>query len=370
MASAHIILTSGGTGGHIFPALAVAEQLRLQAPDVSLLFIGSQYGPEARLAKEAGLDFMGLAVRGVLGRGLRAAGALAAMARAILCAKGILKDFQPDVVMGFGSYASMPALAAACLRRTPIAIHEQNAIPGLSNRLMARMARTVFLALPDQLGQFPADRTQLVGNPVRGAIAALYKAEAQPRSQNRPPSLLVMGGSQGARAINSSVLAALPRLKGIHIRHQTGTADFERVKAGYQAHGFTANEADVVPFINDMASAYAEADLVLCRSGATTVAELALAGKPSVLVPFPFATHDHQTGNARALEQAGAACLIQERDMISHDLAGTVLEILHDPARCIAMGRAAHTCAKPDAARDVARSLLELTAASKGDFHA
>ncbi|HIU18173.1 MAG TPA: undecaprenyldiphospho-muramoylpentapeptide beta-N-acetylglucosaminyltransferase [Candidatus Avidesulfovibrio excrementigallinarum] len=370
MASVRIILTTGGTGGHIFPALAVAEQLRLQAPDASLLFMGSQYGPEARLSKEAGLEFTGLAVRGVLGRGLRAVAALAAMARAVVSARGILKDFQPDIVAGFGSYASMPALAAACLIGTPIAIHEQNAIPGLSNRLMARMARKVFLALPDQLGRFPSDRTQLVGNPVRGAIAALYNAQAQPQAGNRLPSLLVMGGSQGARAINSAVLAALPRLKGIHIRHQTGEADFERVKAGYQAHGFTAEEADVTPFITDMARAYAEADLVLCRSGATTVAELALAGKPSVLVPFPFATHDHQTGNARALEQAGAACLIQEKDMVCRDLAGTVLEILHDPARCATMGRAAHTCARPCAAKDVARGLLDLAAASKGDSHA
>lgn len=370
MTSVRIILTTGGTGGHIFPALAVAEQLRLQVPDISLLFVGSEYGPEARLTKEAGLDFMGLAVRGVLGRGLRAASALAAMAHAILAAKGILKEFRPDVVAGFGSYASMPALTAAALKGTPIAIHEQNAIPGLSNRLMARMARTVFLALPDQLGRFSASRTRLVGNPVRGAIAALYNTQGAPRTEEQTPSLLVMGGSQGAHAINSAVLAALPRLKGIHIRHQTGSADFERVKAGYQAHGFTAQEAEVTPFINDMARAYAEADLVLCRSGATTVAELALAGKPSVLVPFPFATHDHQTGNARALEQAGAACLIPERDMVSRDIAGTVLDILHDPARCIAMGRAAHTCAKPDAARDVALGLLELAAASKGASHA
>ena len=370
MASVRIILTTGGTGGHIFPALAVAEQLCLQAPDAALLFVGSQYGPEARLAREAGLDFIGLPVRGVLGRGLRAIGALAAMARAIITAKGILKEFRPNVVAGFGSYASMPALVAACLSGTPIAIHEQNAVPGLSNRLMARKARTVFLALPDQLGQFPSDRTQLVGNPVRGAIAALYTMEATPRSQEQPPHLLVMGGSQGARAINSAVLAALPRLKGIHIHHQTGAADFERVKAGYQAYGFTATEAEVTPFINDVARAYAEADLVLCRSGATTVAELALAGKPSVLVPFPFATHDHQTGNARALEQAGAACLIPEREIVSHDLAGTVLELLHDPARCLTMGRAAYTCAKPYAARDVARGLLELAATSKGALHA
>ena len=369
MTAVRIILTTGGTGGHIFPALAVAEQLRLQAPDVRLLFIGSQYGPEARLAREAGLDFVGLAVRGVLGRGLRAAGALVAMVRAIMTARGILKEFRPDAVAGFGSYASMPALTAACLAGTPIAIHEQNAISGLSNRLMARKARTIFLALPDQLGQFPADRTRLVGNPVRGAIAALYSTEQASRPENHRPCLLVMGGSQGARAINSAVLAALPRLKDVRIHHQTGTTDFERVRAGYQAHGFTAEDAEVTPFINDMARAYAEADLVLCRSGATTVAELALAGKPSVLVPFPFATHDHQTGNAKALEQAGAACLIPERDVVSHDLAGTVLEILHDPARCLAMGHAAHTCARPYAARDVARGLLELTAA-KGDFHA
>ena len=356
-----IILTTGGTGGHIFPALAVAEQIQRLNPQAEILFVGSQYGPESKLAQEAGLQFIGLPVRGVLGRGFRALSALAAMARAICSARGIIARFCPDVVAGFGSYASMPAMAAARLAGIPIAVHEQNAVSGLSNRLMGRMASRIFLSLPDHLHSFDEKRCIFTGNPVRSAIASLFNVRPKHRDDPRP-HLLVMGGSQGAKAINSAILASLPRFSEIFIRHQTGAADYERVKAGYEAHGINNDQADVLPFISDVAAAYADADIVLCRAGATTVAELALAGKPSVLIPFPYATHDHQTGNARAMENAGAAVLIAEKELPERDLTGEVLELLHDPQRLEAMGRAARKCAKPNAAHDVACGLFKLKA--------
>jgi len=352
-----VVLTTGGTGGHIFPALAVAEQLREFEPEIELLFIGSQHGPEKGLAAEAGLTFIGLPVHGVLGRGIRAIGALAGIARSIVRARRILAKFEPDVVAGFGAYASMPALVAAKSCKIPIAVHEQNAIPGLSNKLMGRLAGKIFLSLPDKANCFDPKKTLLTGNPVRKSIATLRGDASQPKER---PRLLVMGGSQGARAINSAVLSSLPLLDGVFIHHQTGPADLERVRAGYAAHGFGPEQAKVVPFISDMADAYRQADLALCRSGATTVAELALAGKPAIFIPFPHATHDHQTANALAMVEAGAARMIQEQEIPTKDLAGIVLSLLHDHAALDAMSAAAVRCANPRAAQDVARGILQL----------
>lgn len=202
-----IILTTGGTGGHIFPALAVAEQLRREGAE--LLFVGSQYGSEAKLAKQAGLEFRGLPVRGVLGRGLRSVGALWGLFRAVFMARAIVKDFRPDAVIGFGAYASFPSLVAAKLSGVPIAVHEQNAMPGLTNRMLAKLAKRVFLSLPDVTGAFDAKKSQLTGNPVREAIV-----ESGENAVGHPGTrrLLVMGGSQGAKAVNSVILASLERL--------------------------------------------------------------------------------------------------------------------------------------------------------------
>ena len=293
-----IILTTGGTGGHIFPALAVAEQLRREGAE--LLFVGSQYGSEAKLAKQAGLEFRGLPVRGV---------------------------------------------------------HEQNAMPGLTNRMLAKLAKRVFLSLPDVTGAFDAKKSQLTGNPVREAIVESGKnAVGHPGTRR----LLVMGGSQGAKAVNSVILASLERLTkaGIEIRHQTGSFDLERVLAGYRAHGVDAS--GVTPFIEDVAAAYQWADLVLCRAGATSVAELAVAGKPAVLVPFPYATHDHQTYNAQGMVDQGAALLVAEKDLPHLDAGGMLINLLLDPGTLRTMSQMAHTCARPDAASKVAQGVLAL----------
>lgn len=356
--STRIVLTTGGTGGHVFPALAVAEQLRKLCPDVDLLFVGSIYGPEARLAALAGVNFQGLSVRGVLGRGFRAIAAMAGMAGAVFKARTILSQFRPQAVAGFGAYASVPALVAARLSGIPLAIHEQNAVPGVSNRLLGRMADKIFLSLPDGRGAFPKNRARLTGNPVRAAVAALYTQPFAP-VDGRKPRLLVMGGSQGAKAVNSIILGALRHLHNVDIRHQTGETDYERVHAGYTAHGHAGN---VSPFINDMAAAYAWADLALCRSGASTVAELALAGKPAVCIPFPHATHDHQSENALALAQVGAARLIPERDLPGTDVPALMLDLLFDTDKLRTMSLAARSLARPHAAHEVAEGLLALCA--------
>ncbi len=351
-----IIITTGGTGGHIFPALAVAEQIRRLAPDVEVLFVGSEYGSERRLAQQAGLEFVGLPVRGILGRGIHALGSVLQMLKAVCLAWNLFHKKRPDAVIGFGAYASVPSLIAAKLFGIPYAIHEQNAMPGLSNRLLAKGAARVFLALPDTKGLFAGQQCELVGNPVRQAITEIAQ-QATPPFAERRPRLLVLGGSQGAMALNSLMLSAVQRLRDVDIRHQTGVADEDRVRLGYQTHG---HEADVMAFIDDMASAYAWADLVLCRAGASTVAELAVVGKPSVFIPFPHATHDHQTCNAQVMEKQGAALLFAETDLTHRDAIGAILELLHNQETLIAMGNAARHCARPHAAESVARSVLQL----------
>lgn len=350
-----IILTTGGTGGHIFPALAVAGELQRQGCEV--LFIGSQYGPEASMAAKAGVEFRGLPVHGVLRRGIAAIGAAVGLFTAIFPARQILKHFKPDVVAGFGAYASVAPLLAARSLGIPYVLHEQNILPGLSNKILGKMATKICLSLPLEHPVFPAERCVLTGNPVRQTIATIASGKPHHAESKH---LLVTGGSQGARAVNSVVLAILPRLfnAGVEIRHQCGKLDFDRVRAGYLAHGYDTSH--VSAFIDDMAEAYSWADLVLCRAGATSVAELAVAGKASVLIPFPYATHDHQTHNAAAIVAAGAGCMLPENEISKTDVAGLVLNLLEDRKRLDAMSAASLQLAKPNAAKDVARVLLNI----------
>jgi UDP-N-acetylglucosamine--N-acetylmuramyl-(pentapeptide) pyrophosphoryl-undecaprenol N-acetylglucosamine transferase len=360
-----VILTTGGTGGHIFPALAVAEEITRRHPKARILFLGGQYGPEADLAARAGLEYVGLPVRGVMGRGLRAVAAAGAMALGVWRAVSVVRRFDPDIAVGFGGYAAFAGVLAARLCGRPAAIHEQNAIPGLTNRLLGHVVQRVFLSLPDTAGVFPARRCVATGNPVRAAIVAAGAAHGAGDASRSVHSrrLLVMGGSLGARAINDAVVAALPALRdaGVELWHQTGTADWERVRSGYKQAGIS--QARVEAFIDDVASAYTWADLVLCRAGATSVAELAVAGKPSVLVPFPFATHDHQLHNARHIADAGAALVVEQKDVTpgyggpdgrpAVALDRVLVELLADRQRLGRMARAARAMGRPQAAAAV-----------------
>lgn len=350
-----ILLTTGGTGGHIFPALAVAEELRRRKPGARLLFVGSQYGPEARLCARAGIEFAGLPVRGFLGRGLRAVGAAARMSVAVGKALALVRGFGPDAVAGFGGYAAFAPMLAARLSGVPSVLHEQNAVAGTSNRLLARLARRVCVSLPGTRG-FPAEKCVLTGNPVRAAIAGVadMRKDATARGTRR---LLVLGGSQGAHSLNALVPGLLARLKadGVEIRHQCGERDLAATRAAYAEAGYAPECVNA--FIDDMAGAYAWADLALCRAGASTVAELCAAGLASVLVPFPAAIHDHQTRNAEVVSAAGAARLVQERDFPRTDMAALLLGLLADPGALEAMGRAARGLACADAAAAVADAL-------------
>ncbi len=365
--SLRIIITTGGTGGHIFPALAVIEALKKRRPDIDILFVGGLYGPEKDLVGRAGVAFEGLPVRGFLGRGPKALPAMFAMLRGILRAARIIRRFRPDAVMGFGGYAAFASVFAASLLGRPCALHEQNAIAGAANRILGKLVRRVCLSWdqPAANASFPAEKCVLTGNPIRSGIAALGSAE---RAEKNTPRLLVMGGSQGARAINNMVVSMLPALReaGIDILHQTGASEYEAVRLAYLEAGISAEETDriVHPFLHDMAAAYAESDLALCRAGATSMAELAATGTPAVFIPFPFAAHDHQTGNARAMQDAGGGILLPqkeaERMAQEGSLAPLLIDILKDRDRLAAMRKGALSLSRPDAADAVAAELLAL----------
>ncbi len=352
----NIILTTGGTGGHIFPALAVAEELRRRNPNANLLFVGSLYGPEERLMRQAGIPFEGLPVRGLLGRGFKAVGAGAQMALAVVKAVGILRRFKPDVVAGFGGYAAFAPMLAARILGVPGVLHEQNAIAGASNRFLAQLARRVCISLPNTSG-FDMKKCVFTGNPVRAAVSAVGQVDRHRQTRR----LLVMGGSQGAHALNAFMLENLAEFRGagVEIRHQTGLTDEGSVRAAYMAAGY-APEC-VSAFIDDMAGAYAWADVALCRAGASTVAELCAAGLPSVLVPFPYAIHDHQTRNAEVLTRSGAAVLVPEGRMAVQRMSDILLRLLTMPGEREPMAAAALAAARPDAAARVV-AVLEQTA--------
>ena len=361
-----IILTTGGTGGHIFPALAVAEALRRKHPDAEILFIGGLYGPEKEIVEKAGIAFVGLPVRGFIGRGLKALSALAAMSTGIGQAMNVVREFRPHAVMGFGGYAAFASVFAAWLLRCPCGLHEQNAIAGQANRLLGKMVRRICLSWPQpaENASFPAERCVFTGNPIRSGIAALGEG----KEREGAPSLLVMGGSLGARAINELVVGMLPELRaaGISLVHQTGKGEYENVRAAYIAAGYTEAEANatVRPFIHDMAAAYRDCDLALCRAGATSMAELAATGTPAVFLPFPQAAHDHQTENARTMQEAGGGILLPQKEAQAMAkegrLAPMLIELLNDKARLAAMRKGALTLSRPEAADAVADELLKI----------
>jgi UDP-N-acetylglucosamine--N-acetylmuramyl-(pentapeptide) pyrophosphoryl-undecaprenol N-acetylglucosamine transferase len=334
--------------------LAVAEHLRSGSGD-DVLFVGSAYGIESRVIPRTTFPFRALTVRGLRGRGWR--GLLQGMWQlpvAIWAAWRIVGDFGAQIIVGVGGYASFPVVFAAWLRRVPSVLLEQNARPGLANRVLARIARRVCTTFPGTEAHLPAAKVVLTGNPVRPF--------RQPPTQSSDGfTLLVFGGSQGAHRINAAFVEAAPKLvadiPGLQIIHQTGTQDLEQVRHGYAAHAIAA---DVRAFIDDMGLAYARADLIVCRAGATTLAELTTLGKVAILVPYPYAADDHQRANAEVLVAGGAALMVLDRDLTAERLARVVLELAVDRTRLRAMGESARRLGRPDAAERVVAICREL----------
>jgi len=344
------LIMAGGTGGHVFPGLAVADELRAAGWDV--VWMGAKAGMEARLVPAHGYRMAYVRATALRGKGLLAALLLPAnlLVGFAQAARAIFR-LRPDVVLGMGGYVAFPGGMMASLLARPLAVHEQNAVAGLANRVLARLADRAMTAFPEAL-----PGAEWTGNPVRREIAAIAAPAARFAGRSGPLKLLVVGGSLGAQALNECVPQALARLEPRPaVVHQSGDKHLEALRAHYRAAGV---DGELVAFIDDMARRYAEADLVLCRAGAITVAELAAAGLASVLVPFPHAVDDHQSANARFLADQGAALLVPQAGLTPEKLAATLRAL--DRPRLLEMARRARHLGKPDAARVVAARCMEI----------
>lgn len=358
-----LLVAGGGTGGHLFPGLALGEEVKTRHPRNEVLFVGSPRGIEVRAVPKAGfklelIDVGPLKRQGALGlvRGLFA------LPRAFIQSVRILRRFDPDVVVGVGGYASGPVVMTAFLLGIPTAVQEQNALAGFTNRTLGHFVKAIFIAFEEARRGFPAARTHLIGNPIRRAFLDNYLHTKPPGDRL---SILVTGGSQGAHVLNLRVVEALELLAKelgprLFVVHQTGVKDAEEMGKRYQALAPTGLLAQAVPFIDDMAQAYAAADLLVCRAGATTIAELTVCKKPSILIPFPFAADDHQTVNARSLVQSGAAILMTEGELTGEKLAAELRALAGDRERLKKMSRASGLLGRPEAAREIADVCVSL----------
>lgn len=354
-----VLIAAGGTGGHIYPGIAVAQELRRRHGEAKVKFVGTARGLESRLVPQAGFELTLIDSSGLknVSLGARVRG-VATLPKSFMDALRIIRQFKPDVVVGAGGYVSGPVVLMAALTNRPTLIMESNALPGWTNRVLARFVDRAAVSFEEALPFFRG-KAVVTGNPVRHEFF-----EIRPKSRDATRfSLLVFGGSQGARAINEAMMSALPQLKAspvpLQIKHQTGTADFERVQAAYENAGLE-NDAEVRSYIDNMVTDFANADLVICRAGATTTAELIAAGKAAVMIPFPLAADDHQRKNAEALQAAGAARMILQQDLSGERIAREIIELAQEPAEVSAMEEAARRLARGDAAAAAVNIIEEL----------
>ncbi len=345
-----LLIAAGGTGGHIYPGIAVANEIMRRQPDAEVRFVGTARGLETRLVPAAGFQLSLIESTGLKNVGLTARlRGLLILPRSFRSARRLIQEFQPDVVVGAGGYVSGPVVLTAALLRVPTMVMESNALPGWTNRTLARFVRKAAVSFEAALPYFRG-KGVVTGNPVRREF---FEIPRRLRSDSSF-SVLVFGGSQGARAINEAMVAALPKLealrKRLRITHQTGEADFEKTNTAYLEAGW-GEERDVRPYIDDMVAAFAAADLVVSRAGATTTAELTAAGKAAIMIPFPFAADDHQRKNAEALEAAGAAKMILQQDLSGESLARELEALVQNPEKLSRMEAASRNLARGDAAK-------------------
>src|SRR6201988_4776884 len=344
-----VMIAAGGTGGHIYPGIAVAQEIMRRDASSKVHFVGTARGLETRLVPQAGFELSLIESAGLknVSRAARVKG-IAILPKSFFSARRLMREFQPDVVVGAGGYVSGPVVLTAALTNRPTLVMESNALPGWTNRVLARFVNRAAVSFEQALPYFRG-KAVVTGNPVRREF---FEIPAKRREQSKL-SLLVFGGSQGARAINEAMVAALPGLKALpvelRIKHQTGPADFEKVKAGYTAAGWNEN-AEVVSYIDNMMNDFAEADLVICRAGATTTAELIAAGKASIMIPFPYAADDHQRKNAEALQAAGAGRMIVQQELSGERLGKEINALVQAPEQLDQMEKASRKLAHGDAA--------------------
>jgi len=347
-----IIIAGGGTGGHVFPAISIAEEISCRNHKDEILFVGTERGLENELLLKKNYKIEHISSKGFVGRGLfKTVGAFFYAFKGLFDSISIIRSFKPDVVLGVGGYVSGPLVLAAVLLRIPTAICEQNTVPGVTNRILGRIVNKIFTSFDSSILYFPSKKIVITGNPVRKEILNSTK-------NTESLSALVFGGSQGAHSLNRSVPKAFSRIenKNIFVIHQTGKKDYNYVKDLYSDNGINAQ---VLTFIDDMADAYGKSDLVIGRAGAGTIAEITLLGKPSILVPFPYAAHNHQLENAKILESAEAAVLIEDKDATPENLA-LILTKLLDEDKLNMMAANAKKLGKPEAAKDIVDELYKL----------
>lgn len=348
-----VLIAAGGTGGHIYPGIAVAKEIVRRHPDAEVKFVGTARGLENKLVPQAGFELSLIDSTGLKNVGLAArARGLLVLPKSLRQARALIQEFRPDVVIGAGGYVSGPVLLTASLLKLPTLVMESNALPGWTNRVLARFIDKAAISFDAALPFFRG-KGVVTGNPVRREFFEIDQKQRDPAQL----SILIFGGSQGAHAINQAMVEALPLLGEVKARlrvtHQTGEADFEQVASGYANSGWR-EQASVRKYIDDMVAAFAAADLVISRAGATTTAELIAAGKASLMIPFPFAADDHQRKNAEALEAAGAGKMILQQDLSPQRLAGEIETLVREPERVTAMEHAARALSRGDAAAKVA----------------
>jgi UDP-N-acetylglucosamine--N-acetylmuramyl-(pentapeptide) pyrophosphoryl-undecaprenol N-acetylglucosamine transferase len=350
-----IIFAGGGTGGHLFPGLAVARALRQHDPDVEIIFIGTHRGLEPQVLKDE-FSFRAIDAVGLAGTGWwQKVKGLWFLIKATRQSKEILRDLNPKLVIGLGGYSSGPVGVAAYMIGIPVMLQEQNVLPGFTNRMLGRIARTVFISFEGSKVYFSKTSTVFSGNPIRSEML-----NVPPRRPNGRLSLLVTGGSQGSHRINQTMVEALELLGDLkdqlYVTHQTGQQDYRQIISSYDRLPF---RAAVQPFIEDMGQAYGEADLVIARAGATTIAEITVMGKPAILIPYPFAARNHQEKNARFLEERGAARVLVERELTPSALADTIKDSYEHPEELALMRKKAAELGRPHAAEHIAGVIQE-----------
>lgn len=353
-----VLIAAGGTGGHIYPGIAVAKEILRRDPHSEIKFVGTARGLETKLVPQAGFELLIIESAGLKSVGLAArARGVAILPKSFVSARRLIREFQPDVVIGAGGYVSGPVLLTAAVLNVPTLVMESNALPGFTNRLLARFVDKAAVSFEASL-RFFRGKGVVTGNPVRREFF-----EIPARSRTSRFAVLVFGGSQGAHAINEALIAALPELERVRdvlrVTHQTGEADFEKVRSAYLNAGWN-EQADVRRYIDDMVASFAAADLVICRAGATTTAELIAAGKAAIMVPFPFAADDHQKKNAEALVAEGAAKMILQQDLSGERLAAEIVKLVKQPETVTSMEKASRKLARGDAAAAAVDLIQEL----------
>jgi UDP-N-acetylglucosamine--N-acetylmuramyl-(pentapeptide) pyrophosphoryl-undecaprenol N-acetylglucosamine transferase len=366
MTPPRVVIAGGGTGGHLYPGIAIAREILARRPEAVVTFAGTARGIETRVVPREGFQLDLLRIAGLKGRSKTAAvRGIALLPLSFADAWGIISRRRPNLVIGVGGYASGPVVMLAALRGIPTLLAEQNAVPGLTNRILSRVVSAAAVTF-DSTVSFFGRRGFVAGNPVRPEFFAADHADRTESSPDRQARVLIFGGSQGAHAINVAMVAAAPRLAadgGVDITHQTGERDVDLVRSGYRDAGLPAR---VEPFLFAMDREMKLADLVVSRAGATTIAELTAAGRAAILIPLPTATDDHQKKNAQVLADAGAAELIEQKDLDGAMLAERVLALARDPARRHAIAEAARRFARPDAAKVIVDRALELVRERSG----